>query len=89
MLLPHQSLLTNNKSFIRPNLDYGDVIYDQSLSEPPSNRIESVQYKISKHWSHTRIISKKIYHELCLEHLYQKRWMRRWYLFYEVFHNKV
>ena len=27
--LPRQSLLTIYKSFIRPHLDYGDVVYDQ------------------------------------------------------------
>ena len=31
-LLPQQALLTIYKSFLRPNLDYGNVIYDQ-----PSN----------------------------------------------------
>ena len=44
-LLPRQSLLTIYKSFIRPHLDYGDIIYDQPLNESLSNRIESVQYK--------------------------------------------
>ena len=28
-VLPRQSLLTRYKSFIRPHLDYGDMIYDQ------------------------------------------------------------
>ena len=28
-VLPRQSLLTINKSFIRSHLDYGDIIYDQ------------------------------------------------------------
>ena len=32
--LPRSSLLTMYKSFIRPHLDYGDVIYDQ----PDNNR---------------------------------------------------
>ena len=44
-LLLRQSLLTIYKSFIRPHLDYGDVIYDQPLNESLSNKIESVQYK--------------------------------------------
>ena len=42
-LLPRQSLLTIYKSFIRPYLDYGDVIYDEPLNESLSNRIESVR----------------------------------------------
>ena len=32
-VLPRQSLLTLYKSFIRPHLDYGDIIYDQSNNE--------------------------------------------------------
>ena len=44
-LLPQQSLLTIYKSFVRPHLDYGDVICDQPLNESLSSRIESVQYK--------------------------------------------
>ena len=44
-LLPRQSLLTIYKSFIRSNLNYGDVICDQPLNESLSNRIEFVQYK--------------------------------------------
>ena len=27
-VLPRQSLITIYKSFIRPHLDYGDIIYD-------------------------------------------------------------
>ena len=47
MLVPRQSWLTIYKSFIRPRLGYGDVIYDQPLNESLSNRIESVQYKVA------------------------------------------
>ena len=31
--------------FLTSHLDYSGAIYDQSLKEFPSNRIESVQYK--------------------------------------------
>ena len=44
-VLPRQSLITIYKSFLRPHLDYGDVICNQPLNESLSNRIESVQYK--------------------------------------------
>ena len=30
-LLPRQALVTIYKAFIRPQLDYGDIIYDQLL----------------------------------------------------------
>ena len=37
-------LLTIYKSFVRPHLDYGDVIYDQPNNSSLSDKIESVQY---------------------------------------------
>ena len=43
-VLPRQSLLTIYKSFIRPHLDYGDIIYDQPNNESFCNLIEKVQY---------------------------------------------
>ena len=42
--LPQSSLLTINKSFVRPHLDYGDVIYDQPNNSSSSDKIESAQY---------------------------------------------
>ena len=44
-VLPRQSLIAIYKSFIRPHLDYGDIIYDQSNNERFWNLIERVQYK--------------------------------------------
>ena len=43
-ILSRNSLLTIYKSFIRPLLDYADVIYDQPSNVSFSKRIESVQY---------------------------------------------
>ena len=43
--LPRTSLLTISKSFVRPHLDYGDVIYDQPSNSSLSDQIESVPYK--------------------------------------------
>ena len=38
------ALLTIYKSFLRPHLDYGDVIYDLAFNESFQNKLESVQY---------------------------------------------
>ena len=43
ILLCH-ALLTIYRSFIRLDLDYGDVIYDQAENESVSSKIESIQY---------------------------------------------
>ena len=42
--LPRSSLISINKSFVRPHLDCGDIIYDQPNNASLSNKIESVQY---------------------------------------------
>ena len=42
--LPRKSLLTIYKSFIRPYLDYCDIIYDQPKNESSSTKIENIQY---------------------------------------------
>ena len=44
LLLPGSSLLTIYKSFVRPHLDYGDVIYDQPNNSRFSDKMEPVQY---------------------------------------------
>ena len=42
--MPRDSLVTIHKSFIRPHLDYADVIFNKPSNATFSNRIESVQY---------------------------------------------
>ena len=37
-------LFAISKSFLSPNLGYGDVIYDHAFNESFRNRLESVQY---------------------------------------------
>ena len=43
--LPRKSLLTIYKAFLRPLVDYGDIIYDQPQNESFCYKLESVQYK--------------------------------------------
>ena len=42
--LPCKSLMTIYRSYIRPHLDYCDVIYDQPHNTAFSKKIESIQY---------------------------------------------
>ena len=44
-ILLQQSLLKIYKSFIRPDIDYGDVIYEQPNNESLYQAIESIQHK--------------------------------------------
>ena len=39
-----RSLLRSYKSFVRPNLDYGDIIFNKPNNESFKSRIESIQY---------------------------------------------
>ena len=39
-VLPRKSLITIYKSFVRPHLDYGDLIYDQPNNEVSVNKLK-------------------------------------------------
>ena len=43
-LLPKTALITIYKVFIRPHLDYGDVLYDQAFNKSFKEKLESIQY---------------------------------------------
>ena len=81
--LPRSSLLTIYKSFIRPHLDYCDVIYDNSHNVTFNNKIEKIQYDASLAITGAiRGASKeKLYNELGLELLISSRWIRKLGLF--------
>ena len=88
--LPRKSLLTIYKSFIRPHLDYGDIIYDQSYNISFPQRLESLQYDVAL--AITGAIpgtsKEKLYNELGLESLQNSRWYRKLYLLYKVTANQ-
>ena len=69
-IIPRAALLTIYKSFFRPHLDYGDVIYDRAFKESFQNKLESVQYNAAL--ATTGAISgssrEKLYQELGLSH---------------------
>ena len=43
--LLRNALLTIYKSFVRPHLDYGDILYDKPNNENFQNKLEKVQYR--------------------------------------------
>ena len=43
-ILPRSLLLTIYKSFIRPHLDYCDMIYDQAYNASFHQKLDSIQY---------------------------------------------
>ena len=80
------ALLTIYRSFIRPHLDYGDVIYDQPENESFSSKIESVPCNASLAMTGAiRGTSReKLYEELGLESLRSRRWLRHMCYFYKL-----
>ena len=43
-VLPRITLVTIYKAFVRPHLDYGDILYDQAFNNSFHDRLESIQY---------------------------------------------
>ena len=84
-------MLTIYKSFVRPHLDYGDVIYDKPNNVRFSDKIESLQYNAAL--AITGAIRgtsrEKLYHELGLESLNSRRWFRRLSFFFKIWFNQA
>ena len=74
-IIPRAALLTIYKSFLRPHLDNGDVIYNRAFDESFENKLESVQYNSAL--AITGAIRgssrERLYQELWLESL-KSRW---------------
>ena len=77
--LPRKSLVTIYKVFLRPLIDYGDIIYDQPNNDSFCEKLESIQYQAAL--AITGAIQgtsrDKIYAELGLESLKARRWFKR------------
>ena len=83
LTLSRKSLLTIYKSFVVPKLDYADIIYDKPLNGSLKRKIEMVQYNaaliITGAFKGTS--RDKIYQELGLESLTDRRWTRKLFFF--------
>ena len=78
-VLPRLALLTIYKSYIRPHLNYVDIIYDKAFNESFHAKLESLQYNATL--AITGAIKgssdEKIYEELGLESLKLRHWYRK------------
>ena len=77
--LPRTSLITIFKSFIRPHLDYGDIIYDRAYNTSFHQNIESIQYNaaLAITGAVRGTSREKLYQELGFESLRQGRSYRK------------
>ena len=71
--LPRAPLVTVYKSFVRPHLDYGDILYDQAFNNFFHERLESIQYNAALAITGAVRGSsrEKLYQELSFESLQQ------------------
>ena len=78
--------MTIYKSFIRPHLDYGDVIYDQAYNVSFQEKVESIQYNAAGAITGALCgtSKEKIFEELGLESLEHRRWHRKFCCFYKI-----
>ena len=89
MILPRWLLVTIYKSFTRPHLDYGDIIFDQAFTKSFHN-LESIQYNASLAITGAKrgTSKEKLYQELGFESLEQRCWFRKLCTFYKIYKNQ-
>ena len=89
-ILLSSPLLTIYRSFIRPHLNYSDIIYDQVYNASFHHKLDSFQYNAALAITGAiRGTSKeKLYDELGLETLEKRRWYRKLCCFFKIFRYK-
>ena len=84
--LPRKTLICIYRAFVRPHLDYGDVIYDNPSNESLLQKVESLQYNaaLAITGCFRGTSREKLYQELGLESLADRRWSRRMLFFFKI-----
>ena len=82
-LLSGSTLITIYKAFVRPHLDYGDVLFDQTYNSYFHEKLELIQYDacLALTGAIRGSSKEKIYQELGFESLRVRRWYRKLCLF--------
>ena len=90
-ILPRSCLLTRYKTFIRSQLDYADIIYDQAYNSAFHDKLESIQYNacLAITGATRGTSTEKIYQEIGLESLKSRRWFRKLCHVYKIFNEKT
>ena len=76
-IIPRNYLLTIYKPFIRPHLDYGDIIYHQLNNGNYCQKIESIQYQAA-------LAITNLYNELGIESMKLRQWLMRLCYFFKI-----
>ena len=88
--MSRKTLDLSYKLYVRPHLDYGDVIY-HNQREDLMTLVEQVQYKaaliVTGCWQGSS--REKLYDELGWESLSERRWGRRMTLYYKIVNGQT
>ena len=86
--LDRKSLETIYISFIRPILEYADIIWD-NCSQQEKQELEKIQTEAARvATGATKLVSiQKLYEEVCWERLETRRWKHKLVLFHKMYHN--
>ena len=75
---------------MRPDLDYGDILYDQAYNISFHHKLESIQYNacLTITGAMRGTSKEKHYKELGLESLQLRRWYRKLGIFFKIYKSK-
>ena len=90
ILLPKTTLITIYKAFIRSHLDYGNVPFNQVFNNSFKEKPESIQYSacLTLPVAIRGKPKEKVYEELGLESLQERRWCRKLCVSYKFLKNE-
>ena len=90
-VLPRPARLTVYKCFIRPNLEYGDIIYDQAYNSSSHQKLKSIQYNaaVALTGAVRGSSREKLYQGLALKSLQLRPWYRKLCYFYKMYNKEV
>ena len=90
-LLPRTALIMIYKAFVRPHLNYGDILYDQAFNLSFQQKLQSIQYRpgLAITGAIQGTSREKIYQVLGLELLQSQQWYRKLAIFYKFIRTKV
>ena len=82
-LLSRSTLITVYTAFVRPHLDYGDILFDETYNSSFREKLESIQYNacLALTGAIRGSSKEKLYQELGFESLRIRRWYRKLRLF--------
>ena len=85
--LPRPVLITMYKTYVKPHLDYGGIIYDETYSEIFHQKLEYIQYNacLALSGAIRESSREKLYHEFSFKSLQRRHWCRKLCLFYKIF----